>query len=183
MAWRRPCDKPLYEAMVVSILTHIFVTPLIYRLYWSLPGLQHINSLRPSDALCVSKLTIIGSDNGLSPGRHQAIIWTNAGILLIRTLGRNSSEILGKIHSISGKKMHLNMSSAKGCVFSLCLNELIAKTGTMCRWRRPKGINKDTRTPFSNMMNFFIGLVLLGIKYDIYVTCWGRYSGCVWMPC
>ena len=31
----------------------------------------------------VSKLTIIGSDDGLSPGRHQAIIWTNAGILLI----------------------------------------------------------------------------------------------------
>ena len=30
--------------------------------------------------LCVSKLTIIGSDNGLSPGRRQAIIWTSAGI-------------------------------------------------------------------------------------------------------
>ena len=132
MAWRRPCDKPLYEAMVVSILTHIFVTPLIYHLTWSLHGLQHINSLRPSDAMCVSKLTIIASDNGLSPGRHQAIIWTNAGILLIRTLGRNFSEILGKIHSFSGKKMHLNMSSAKGCLFSLCLNELIAKTGIMC---------------------------------------------------
>ena len=31
--------------------------------------------------MCVSKLTIIGRDNGLSPGRRQAIIWTNAGIL------------------------------------------------------------------------------------------------------
>ena len=31
----------------------------------------------------VSKLTGIGSDNGLSPGRRQAIIWTNAGIVLI----------------------------------------------------------------------------------------------------
>ena len=38
--------------------------------------------------------TIIGSDNGLSPGRHQAIIWTNDGILLIGTLGTNFSEIL-----------------------------------------------------------------------------------------
>ena len=28
-------------------------------------------------------LTIIGSDNDLSPGRRQAIVWTNAGILLI----------------------------------------------------------------------------------------------------
>ena len=33
--------------------------------------------------ICVSNLTIIGSDNGLSTGRRQAIIWTNAGILLI----------------------------------------------------------------------------------------------------
>ena len=33
--------------------------------------------------ICVGKLTIIDSDNGLSPGRRQAIIWTSAGILLI----------------------------------------------------------------------------------------------------
>ena len=44
--------------------------------------------------ICVGKLTIIGSANGLSPGRRQAIIWTNAGILLIGTLGTNFSEIL-----------------------------------------------------------------------------------------
>ena len=44
--------------------------------------------------ICISKLTIIGSDNGLSPGRRQAIIWTNAGILLIGTLGTYFSEIL-----------------------------------------------------------------------------------------
>ena len=41
----------------------------------------------------VGKLTIIGSYNGLSPGRRQAIICTNAGILLIRPLGENFSEI------------------------------------------------------------------------------------------
>ena len=33
--------------------------------------------------ICVANLAIIGSDNGLSPGRRQAIIWTNAGILFI----------------------------------------------------------------------------------------------------
>ena len=44
--------------------------------------------------ICVSKLTIIGSDNGLSPGRRQAIIWTNAEILLVRPLGTNFIEIL-----------------------------------------------------------------------------------------
>ena len=35
----------------------------------------------------------IGSDNGLSPGRRQAIIWTNADILLIGPLGTNFSDI------------------------------------------------------------------------------------------
>ena len=29
--------------------------------------------------ICVGKLIIIGLDNGLSPDRRQAIIWTNAG--------------------------------------------------------------------------------------------------------
>ena len=44
--------------------------------------------------ICVSKLTTIGSDNGLSPDRHQAIIWTKAGILLLRNLGTNFSDFL-----------------------------------------------------------------------------------------
>ena len=67
---------------------------------------------------------IIGSDNGLSPVRRQAIIWTNAPILLIGTLGTNFSEILGEIHSFSFSKMHLKMSSAKWRLFGLGLNEL-----------------------------------------------------------
>ena len=33
--------------------------------------------------ICVGNITIIGSDNGLASSRHQAIIWSNAGILLI----------------------------------------------------------------------------------------------------
>ena len=56
--------------------------------------------------ICVSKL-IIGSDNGLPPGHHQAIIWTNAGILLIGPLGTNFSEILFAIEIFSFKKMHV----------------------------------------------------------------------------
>ena len=58
----------------------------------------------------VRKLIIIGSDNGLSPGRRQAIMWNNDGILLIGPLGTNVSEILIKIHEISLKKIHLKMS-------------------------------------------------------------------------
>ena len=63
--------------------------------------------------ICDSKQTIIGSDNGLSPGRRQAIIWTNAGILLIGPLGTNFNEILIEIHAFSFKEMHLKMSSGK----------------------------------------------------------------------
>ena len=44
--------------------------------------------------VCVIKLTIIGSDNGLSPGQRQAIIWTNAEILLIGLLGKKFGEVL-----------------------------------------------------------------------------------------
>ena len=55
----------------------------------------------------VRKLTIAGSNNGLSPGRRQAIMWTNAGILLIGPLGTNFSEILSEIRTFSFKKMHL----------------------------------------------------------------------------
>ena len=47
--------------------------------------------------LCVSKLSSIASDNGLSPGRRQAIMWNNARILLIGPFGTNFSEILIEI--------------------------------------------------------------------------------------
>ena len=74
--------------------------------------------------ICVSKLTIIGSDNDLSPGRRQAIIWFKAGILLMKPLGTNFSEHLIRIHAFSFKKMHLKMSSAKWRPFCLGLNVL-----------------------------------------------------------
>ena len=75
--------------------------------------------------ICVGKLTTIGSDNGLSPGRRQAIIRTNAGILLIRPLGTNFSEFLVEILIFSFKKMRLKVSSAKRRPFCLGLNELM----------------------------------------------------------
>ena len=62
---------------------------------------------------CAGNLTIIVSDNGLSTGRRQAIIWTNAGISLIGPLGTNFSEMLIKIQAFSFKKMRLKVSSAK----------------------------------------------------------------------
>ena len=47
--------------------------------------------------------TIIGSNNGLSPDLHQAIIRTNAGILLIGPLGANLGAIFIKF-------IHLHLS-------------------------------------------------------------------------
>ena len=69
--------------------------------------------------ICVGNLTIIGSDNGLSPGRRQAITWTNVGILLIGPLGTNFSEMLIEIHTFSFKKIHLKMSIGKWRSFVL----------------------------------------------------------------
>ena len=63
--------------------------------------------------ICLSKLTVIGSDNGLSPGRCQTIIWTNTAVLLIRTLGTDFIEILYDNRACSFKRMHLKISSAK----------------------------------------------------------------------
>ena len=71
--------------------------------------------------ICVGKLTIIGSDNGLSPGRRQSIIWTNAGILLIGPLGTNFSGILIAIETFSFNEMHWKISSAKWRPFCLGL--------------------------------------------------------------
>ena len=74
--------------------------------------------------ICVGNLTIIGSDNGLSPGRRQAIIWTYDVILLIRSLGANFSEISCEMLTFSFKKMHLKLSSVKWRPFCLGLNVL-----------------------------------------------------------
>ena len=74
--------------------------------------------------ICVSRLTITGSDNGLSPGRRQAIIWTNAGIVLIGPLGTNFSENLIDILTFSFRKMLLKVSSTKWRPFWLGLNVL-----------------------------------------------------------
>ena len=88
-------------------------------------ALEVLTHWGPVTHICVVYLTIIASDNGLSPSQRQAIIWTNARILLIRPLETNFSEILIEIHTFSFKKMRLNMLSAKRRPFCLGLNVLI----------------------------------------------------------
>ena len=94
--------KKAIESVMSSGRTWSFCSDFLALTHWG--RVTHI---------CVSKVTTIGSDNGLSPGQCQANIWTNAGILLIRTLGRSFSEMLSKIHEFSFKKTHLKMLSGR----------------------------------------------------------------------
>ena len=97
---------------------------MIKRLIWTI-WTPMSSVLKKADKLiCVSKLTIIASDNGLSPGWRQAIIWNNDGILSIGLLGTNFSEILIEILTFSFKKMRLKVSTAKWRPFCLGLNVL-----------------------------------------------------------
>ena len=121
--------------------------------------------------ICISKLTIIGSDNGLSPGRRQAVIWTNAGILLIGPYGRNLSEILIEIHTFSFKKMHLKMSSGKRRPFCFGLNALskcpqMNVTGLhwwLTHWGRDK-MDAFSQTTFWNVFSW-MKMFEFGLKF------------------
>ena len=62
--------------------------------------------------ICVGNLNTISSDNDLSPGRRQAIIWTNAGILFTGPLIISFRKMLLEINTFSFTKMHLKWSSA-----------------------------------------------------------------------
>ena len=101
-------------------LSH-YETPVSVVIWEVKPALTHWGRVTH---ICVSDVTSIGSDNGLSPGRRQAIIRTNAGILLIRPVGTNFSEFLVEILIFWFKKMRLKVSSAKRRPFCLGLNEL-----------------------------------------------------------
>ena len=82
--------------------------------------------------VCISKLTINGSDNGLSPSWHQAIIWTNAETLLIGPLETNVSEILIKIYIFSLNKNALRMSSGNWKSPCFSLNVLVLHEISCC---------------------------------------------------
>ena len=108
----------------LDICARFHVRVQIFQWYKSRTSIDSLSHWGRVMHICVSKLTIIGSDNSLSSSLHQAIIWTNVGILLIRTLGTNFSEIGSEIHAFSFKNMHLKMLSAKWRKFYSSLNAL-----------------------------------------------------------
>ena len=118
--WNKWCSFHV-TPMIISFRIFLWKAKLPCLLYAMLVPLTHWGRAM---RICVGNLTIIGSDNGLSPGRRQAIIWTNARIFLIRPLGTNLSEILIRNQIFSFIKMHLKMLSAKWHPFFLGLNVL-----------------------------------------------------------
>ena len=92
--------------------------------YWVKMAAVHLTHWGWVTHICISDLIIIDSDNGLSPGQCQAIIWTNAGMLLIGSSGTNFSEIIVEIPAFSCKKMPFKMSYWKRWPSCLCLNVL-----------------------------------------------------------
>ena len=105
--------------------------------------------------ICISKLTIIGSDNDFSSSWRQAIIWTNAWILLIRILGANLNEVLSKIYTFSFKKMHLKMLSGKCQPFCLSLNVL---SNTEEYWYM------SPRNPWKSLSTYYILRLLISLQ-------------------
>ena len=82
-------------------------------------GLYQLTYLILVPHICVGDRVSIGSDNGLSPRRHQTKIWTDTDILLVRLQGIYFNEFYLEIQIFLSKKMHFNMSTAKWRPFSL----------------------------------------------------------------
>ena len=152
------CKTISYLTVTLSLMNHLNDFFLVEMLLTHWGWVTHI---------CVSKLTSIASDNGLSPGQRQAIIWNTAGILFIGPLGTNFSEILIEIQTFSLKKIRLKMSSAKCCSFRLGLN-VLTHWPLAEREREIKFIglfeNRGHRGPYSPYKpfnhNLYIGIII-----------------------
>ena len=99
--------------------------------------LRHLCSQLISPLCCIYasvNRVSIGSDNGLSPTRRQAIILTNAGLLSIGSLETNFSEFLIKIQIYHSRK----------CIWKYCL----WNGGNLSRerWVKREGLLHNQRT-------------------------------------
>ena len=74
--------------------------------------------------ICISKLTTINSDNGLSPGRHQVIIWANARWNIVNSNFRNKLQWNLKRNSYIFTKKYIEKNTLKWRPLCLGLNVL-----------------------------------------------------------
>ena len=95
-----------WSNIVLNFLQHVLCDA---KQIWPRRQASHSQRLTHWDRVmhtCVGNLTIIGSDNGLSPGRCQAIMWNNAGILLIRSSDNDSGGFWppGSLHTLGAER-------------------------------------------------------------------------------
>ena len=171
---------------------------------WYLFSYIHLAHWGRVTHICVSKLTIIDSDNGLSPCRRQAITWTNVGILLTGPPGTNSNEILIESHTFSFKENPFQIVVWKlAAILSRpqCVHTILAMVQIMA-WCWPAKIHPDSKVHGANMgptwvlsapdgphvgpMNLAIGAILranTGLVYwSIYMPLYLNYIyQCQWM--
>ena len=133
-----------YCSLALNHLYKIHITNQVLRLFVN----GCMANMKPSTHwgwvthICISKLVTIGSDNCLSPDQHQAIIWTNAGILLIGPLRTNFSEIfenvIRKMAAILSRPQYVNQNLFSVQVLVLNIaecqteNEVFAKLKMTC---------------------------------------------------
>ena len=122
--------------------------------------------------ICVGNITSISSDNGWSPDRRQAIIWTNAGILFIRPLGTSFNEMLIEILTFLFMKMGFKVSSAKWRPFCLGLNvlkevDLLTIPVNIVTWTPHKSSTRFD--PLTSVMGFSVNVkyALIPVVQDI----------------
>ena len=114
----------LIRIRIILICYSLLVLPVQVIIHWG--RVTHI---------CVSKLTTIGLDKGLSPGRPQVIILTNAGMLL----WTNFSEIWIEIHTFLFKKIHIKCRLLNGSHFvsiAMCYQTRAQSVLAKCDTRR-----------------------------------------------
>ena len=129
-------------------------------------GLTHWG---PVTHIYIGNLIIIDSDNGLLPGRCQAIIWTNAGILLIGPLGTNCSEIWIEILTFSFKK--INVFESVVCEIAAILSQPQC-VKTECSLNILTCKKHELATSYPNVTN----ILSLWARENIFSWIWNCYS-------
>ena len=127
--------------------------------------------------ICVGKLTIIGAIQTTSHYLNQC--WNIDNLKLWNKFHWN----LSKIHIYSFKKMHLNMSSTKWCLFwPQCANWLgIPVKGKVTLEAMGKIHQHDTTTGYNKPWAYFWGYTVQWILFDkmLYIISDTELSSCV----
>ena len=144
--------KNIYRRMLLHIC-HACISKIGSAVPIFLPCLTHWGRVTH---ICVSNLTIIGSDNGLSSRRRPAIIWTNAGISFIGPLGpdfsfnRNSNIFIQENAFESVVWEMASILSRPQCVNGTC--EKLSTRFTYCRvllWLGTRHVTHNLQGYFS----------------------------------